>query len=107
MTPSPAARLDGPRGRCASPAPFKLRSIAADRHAWRRQGDRLELVWSGPPAPGPDLSDTATVVRTLCRSAERSVLVGGGGFRSYDVTTNALYHGMGQLPEPVYQHRFC
>ena len=29
------------------------------------------------------------------------------GFRSYDVTTNALYHGMGQLPEPVFQHRFC
>ncbi len=29
------------------------------------------------------------------------------GFRSYDVTTNALYHGMGQLPEPVFHHRFC
>lgn len=29
------------------------------------------------------------------------------GFRSYDVTTNALYHGMGQLPEPVFRHRFC
>ena len=29
------------------------------------------------------------------------------GFRSYDVTTNALYHGMGNLPEPVFHHRFC
>ena len=25
----------------------------------------------------------------------------------YDVTTNALYHGMGNLPEPVFRHRFC
>ena len=29
------------------------------------------------------------------------------GFRSYDVTTNALYHGMGNLPEPPFPHRFC
>jgi len=29
------------------------------------------------------------------------------GFRSYDVTTNALYHGMGHLPEPAFPHRFC
>ena len=29
------------------------------------------------------------------------------GFRSYDVTTHALYHGMGNLPEPVFPHRFC
>ena len=29
------------------------------------------------------------------------------GFRSYDVTTNALYHGMGNLPEPAFPHRFC
>ena len=57
-----------------------LRSIAAERHAWRRQEDRLELVWSGPPAPGPDLRDTATVVRTLCQSAERSVLVANFAF---------------------------
>jgi transposase len=29
------------------------------------------------------------------------------GFRSYDVTSNALYHGMGHLPEPDFPHRFC
>ena len=29
------------------------------------------------------------------------------GFRSYDVTTTALYHGMGNLPEPHFPHRFC
>lgn len=29
------------------------------------------------------------------------------GFRSYEVTTNALYHGMGHLPEPDFPHRFC
>jgi phosphatidylserine/phosphatidylglycerophosphate/cardiolipin synthase-like enzyme len=57
-----------------------LRSVAAERHAARREEDRLELVWSGPPAPGPDLRDTATVVRTLCRSAERSVLVANFAF---------------------------
>jgi transposase len=29
------------------------------------------------------------------------------GFRSYDVTTTALYHGLGNLPEPAFPHRFC
>jgi transposase len=29
------------------------------------------------------------------------------GFRSYDVTTTALYHTLGHLPEPPLIHRFC
>ena len=29
------------------------------------------------------------------------------GFRSYDITTTALYHGMGNFPEPAFPHRFC
>lgn len=29
------------------------------------------------------------------------------GFRSYEATTTALYHGLGQLPEPPLIHRFC
>ncbi|HFE44901.1 MAG TPA: ISL3 family transposase [Nannocystis exedens] len=29
------------------------------------------------------------------------------GFRSYDVTTTALYHAMGNLPEPEHVHRFA
>lgn len=29
------------------------------------------------------------------------------GFRSYEVLEIALYHGMGELPEPAFTHRFC
>jgi transposase len=29
------------------------------------------------------------------------------GFRSYDVLETALYHQLGQLPEPEFTHRFC
>ncbi len=57
-----------------------LHEIAAERQDHQRQDDRLELVWSGPPAPGPDLRDTAAVVRGLCRAATRNVLVANFAF---------------------------
>ena len=48
-----------------------------------------------PPAFKPEGTKLKVIVR-------RSY-----GFRSYDVTTTALYHGLGNLPEPVFPHRFC
>lgn len=29
------------------------------------------------------------------------------GFRSYDTLKIALYHALGDLPEPKFTHRFC
>jgi len=29
------------------------------------------------------------------------------GFRSYEATTAAPYHGLGKLPEPPLIHHFC
>ena len=29
------------------------------------------------------------------------------GFRTFEATETALYHGLGDLPEPPVTHRFC
>lgn len=47
----------------------------------------------------------AKVARTL--EKKQDLVRRSYGFRSYDVTTTALYHGMGNLPEPDFPHRFC
>jgi len=29
------------------------------------------------------------------------------GFRTYEALEVALYHTLGELPEPIFTHRFC
>lgn len=57
-----------------------LRVLAGERRDQRTLADRLELVWSGPAVSGQSLRDTAVVVRSLCRSATRSVLIANYSF---------------------------
>lgn len=57
-----------------------LRALAVERRDHQRSFERLELVWSGPDAPGTAPRDTAVVIRGLCEGARRSVLVANYAF---------------------------
>jgi phosphatidylserine/phosphatidylglycerophosphate/cardiolipin synthase-like enzyme len=52
-----------------------LRLVGEERRERQRAEDSVELVWSGPEAPGAATRDTAVVIRDLFASAKRSVLV--------------------------------
>lgn len=52
-----------------------LRMLADEREAAERAGDVVDLVWSGPEAPGSLNRDTSVVVRELFEEATRSVLI--------------------------------
>lgn len=60
-----------------SPQPIAilLRALADEREAAERAGDIVDLVWSGPEAPGSLNRDTSVVVRELFEEATRSVLI--------------------------------
>lgn len=57
-----------------------LRALAVERRDHQRAAERLELVWSGPDAPGTAPRDTAVVIRGLCEGARRSVLIANYSF---------------------------
>lgn len=63
------------RGLDAAQAGHVLRLLVQERQTTQRVAERLELVWTGPDAPGPVSRDTSVVVRDLLASATRSVLV--------------------------------
>src|SRR5262249_37639925 len=54
-----------------------LRMLAADRRVRPEPGVVVDLVASGPEAPGVPSRDTSVVVRELFRHAQQSVLVVG------------------------------
>lgn len=60
-------------------AALVLRKLAAERRHLQAS-ERVELVWSGPDAPGTAPRDTAVVIRGLCGAARRSVLVANYAF---------------------------
>ncbi len=65
-------------GMSAAHLALLLESIAAERSAQpSAAGDVVDLVWSGPEAPGTASRDTGAVVRELFRSASSDVLVAG------------------------------
>lgn len=57
-----------------------LRTLARERRHQQQSSERLELVWSGPDAPGTSPRDTAVVIRDLCNAARRSVLIANYSF---------------------------
>nr|WP_293181406.1 DISARM system phospholipase D-like protein DrmC [Nannocystis sp.] len=57
-----------------------LRKLAGERRHRQQAADRVELVWSGPDAPGTSPRDTAVVIRGLCGAARRSVLIANYAF---------------------------
>jgi phosphatidylserine/phosphatidylglycerophosphate/cardiolipin synthase-like enzyme len=54
-----------------------LESLVADRRSRSHADDMIDLVTTGPEAPGVNNRDTAVVVRELFAHAEQSVLVVG------------------------------
>lgn len=57
-----------------------LRKLAGERRHQQQAAERVELVWSGPDAPGTSPRDTAVVIRGLCAAARRSVLIANYAF---------------------------
>lgn len=64
----------------APQAALLLRTLARERRHHQQLSERLELVWSGPDAPGTSPRDTAVVIRDLCNAARRSVLIANYSF---------------------------
>jgi phosphatidylserine/phosphatidylglycerophosphate/cardiolipin synthase-like enzyme len=58
-------------------------SALADARTTAHDADRVDLVWSGPEAPGTASRDTAAVLMELFAEAEREILIAG----------YAVYHG--------------
>jgi phosphatidylserine/phosphatidylglycerophosphate/cardiolipin synthase-like enzyme len=73
--------------------------VAQDRRNPRMAGPLLELVTSGPEAPGITNRDTAVVVRELFAHAQRSVLVVGYAIFQGQQVFEALADRMKEVPE--------
>jgi phosphatidylserine/phosphatidylglycerophosphate/cardiolipin synthase-like enzyme len=61
-------------------AALVLRILARERRHHQQVAERVELVWSGPDAPGTSPRDTAVVIRDMCGAARRSVLIANYSF---------------------------
>jgi phosphatidylserine/phosphatidylglycerophosphate/cardiolipin synthase-like enzyme len=78
---------------------FFLDLLASDRESRADIRDAVELVSTGPEAPGYPMRDTRIVVRELFRQAERSVLVAGYAVYQGRDVFEALAERMDQKPE--------
>lgn len=82
-----------------------LEALAEDRAAHAPPLDRLDLVTSGPEAPGVAIRDTAVVVRELFASARHSVLAVGYAVHQGRLVFRALAERMEQ--QPALDVRLC
>jgi len=78
---------------------YFLRMLAAERADGHRAHDQLELVWTGPEAPGGQSRDTGVVVREMFSRAKQSVLVAGFAVRQGRDIFRALAERMEELPQ--------
>lgn len=76
-----------------------LETLAEDRAAHAPLLDRLDLVTSGPEAPGVAIRDTAVVVRELFSTARHSVLAVGYAVHQGQQVFRALAERMEQRPD--------
>lgn len=76
-----------------------LDTLAADRRSQRDPDDLLDLVLSGPEAPGTPTRDTAVVVRELFSSATKSVLLVGYAVHQGKHVFRALAERMEAVPD--------
>jgi len=99
---------------CAAPAVMAvmLELVARERTRHSNLLDSVELVTTGPEAPGVTTRDTAIVVRELFLMAQRSVLVAGYAVYKGRTVFKALAERMEQVPElqvrmylDVHRHR--
>lgn len=87
------------RGLDAAQAGYTLRLLVQERQTGQRAAERLELVWTGPDAPGPVSRDTSVVVRDLLASATRSVLVATFAVHQGREVFAPLARAMAEAPE--------
>jgi phosphatidylserine/phosphatidylglycerophosphate/cardiolipin synthase-like enzyme len=76
-----------------------LELLAAERQRARAIQDRVELVWTGPEAPGSRTRDTWTVVQDLFCAAERTVLIACFAIHSGATMFAALAKRMNEIPD--------
>src|SRR5207248_9661885 len=76
-----------------------LEILSQDRRQRSPAEDLIDLVWTGPEAPGIVNRDTSVVVRELFQNARESVLVAGYAVYQGHVVFKELAERMGQIPE--------
>jgi len=76
-----------------------LEMLYQDRRQRPVAEDLIDLVWTGPEAPGIVNRDTSVVVREMFRSAKESVLVAGYAVYQGHVVFKELGERMEQIPE--------
>ncbi len=82
-----------------------LRTLARERRHQQQSVDQLELVWSGPDAPGTSPRDTAVVIRSLCSVARRSILIANYAFdRAHDGEALTLARALWQPVADAMDH---
>jgi phosphatidylserine/phosphatidylglycerophosphate/cardiolipin synthase-like enzyme len=75
-----------------------LEMLCADRRQRPLAEDLIDLVWTGPEAPGIVNRDTSVVVREMFHSARESVLVAGYAVYQGQVVFKELADRMDQIP---------
>ena len=76
-----------------------LEILCQDRRQRPVAEDMIDLVWTGPEAPGIVNRDTSVVVREMFRSAKASVLVAGYAVYQGHVVFKELAERMELIPE--------
>lgn len=74
-------------------------SVEEERRTHKRLDELVNLVITGPEAPGTTIRDTGVVVRELFRSATESVVVVGYSVYQGQQVFAALANRMSELPE--------
>jgi phosphatidylserine/phosphatidylglycerophosphate/cardiolipin synthase-like enzyme len=72
--------------------------LQQDRRQRPAAEDLIDLVWTGPEAPGIVNRDTSVVVREMFQSAKQSVLIAGYAVYQGHTVFKELAHGMDQNP---------
>jgi phosphatidylserine/phosphatidylglycerophosphate/cardiolipin synthase-like enzyme len=75
-----------------------LEVLCQDRRQRAVAEDLIDLVWTGPEAPGILNRDTSVVVREMFQSAKQSVLIAGYAVYQGRIVFKELAHGMDQSP---------
>src|SRR5262249_37655538 len=76
-----------------------LEILSQDRRQRPVADDLIELVWTGPEAPGIVNRDTSVVVREMFQSARESVIVAGYAIYHGQLLFKELTDRMEQIPE--------
>ncbi|MCO4753312.1 MAG: DISARM system phospholipase D-like protein DrmC [Bacteriovoracaceae bacterium] len=81
---------------------YSLKLLASERAKWKEiNSDAIDLVWTGPEAPGTTSRDTSVVVRELFQKAKKEVIISGYAIYQGLSVFKALADTMEQNPELI------